>query len=134
VRVATPVQRKRSSLAAAQTAPEQFERQIGNPQSQAHLADQEVGHEAVERVVPVHIGMAVVRSRRNKRARGARQPLHGIMRLQPGLAQSGLLDATQHTPIQSAHGRVPRSRGLSSRIGDDRGARKPCLLCAHAYE
>src|ERR1700691_765415 len=100
-RVGAAVQRKGSGAFGAFAV--QYERKIGDLQTQPHIVLQAMRRKAVELVVPAQIRVAVIRSWRDIGARRAGEPLHGMVSLTAALAQPAAVDAMERPPIQSAH-------------------------------
>src|SRR5262249_60565010 len=76
----------------------QCEREIGYFQAQPRAVFQRMRCKAVKGTVPTEIRVFIVRLRRDIGARGSREPLYGIMRLQAGLAPPALGKAAEWRP------------------------------------
>src|SRR5262249_42386341 len=83
--------------------------QVGQAQSEPTAAVERMRDEATERVVPSEIGVFVVRTWSDIRARRAGEPLRGVMGLQARLAQAGGIDASYEVPFRCGHRNHPRS-------------------------
>ena len=86
---------------------EECQRQIGDAQSEPRTVRQRMRGEAAERIVPAEIGVTVVRLRRHIGPRRPRQPLRGVMRLQPRGVQEDEIGAGNVFPGRSRHGEFP---------------------------
>src|SRR5262249_12392694 len=93
--------------------------QVGQAQSEPAAAVKRMRDEATWRIVPPEIGVLVVRTWSDIRARRAGEPLRGVMRLQARFAQAGRIDAGYEVPFRCGHRNHPRS--VTVRRGDGKG-------------
>ena len=77
---------------------EEGEREIGDAKPEPRAVRQRMRGEPAERVVPAEIGVAVMRPRRDVGPRRPRQPLRGVMRLQPRGVQEHEIGARNALP------------------------------------
>jgi hypothetical protein len=82
---------------------EKRQRQVGDPQAETRTIGQRVCDQAAECIIPAEISVVLARPPRHIGPRCPRQPLRGIVRLQPRGVQKHEIGAWNIVPDRSHH-------------------------------